>query len=89
MRLSIKEVPLLISKLKHYESLLEDLSAENTRLFLENTSLKRARNATNEKYQLLKLLDEFKTANRRLINDNEDIKHRYDVSEKLRMDAKE
>lgn len=65
------------------------MTAENTRLLLENTALKRVISSTEEKDHLLKLLEDFKTVNRQLINENEDLKHRYEVSEKLRLDTKD
>lgn len=89
LRLQLKEVPLYQAKIKTFEGLLEDLSAENTRLLIENAGLKRTVNSTSEKEYLVKLLEEYKAVNRQLLNEGEDLRHRLEVSEKLRLDAKE
>jgi hypothetical protein len=74
---------------RYYEGITEDLTAENTRLIIENTGLKRAIDSESEKEHLVRLLEEFRSANRTLINDNEDLRHKYEVAERLRLDAKE
>lgn len=63
---------------------MEDLTAENTRLILENRCLQRSQEQTQEKNGLVSLLDQFKAANRRLLSQNEDLKHRCEVNERLR-----
>ena len=77
-------------KISYYETLLEDLASENTRLILENQFLKKAESHSAEGRDSLKgLLDHFKAANKKLMCENEDIRYRYEVAEKLRIDMKE
>ena len=82
-------MPGYLDKLELYETLLEDLTSENTRLILENRALQRSKDQTKEKEGLIKLLDQFKAVNRRLMSENEDLKHRYDVTERLRVEMKD
>ena len=74
------------SKIKALNILLEDLTAENTRLIIENHSLSLL---SQEKSELESFLDRFKVTNNRLLNENEDLRHKFDVAEKLRLDMKE
>lgn len=89
VRAQNKELPNYQVKIKFFETLIEDMSAENSRLILENQSLRRGRDTLRERDALKAMLDDFKQVNRRLMNDNEDLKHRYAVAEKLRLDVKE
>lgn len=57
-------------------------------MILENSILKRDDTA-KERDQLKQFLDKFKAVNSKLLTENEDLKHKYEVAEKLRLDIKE
>lgn len=57
-------------------------------MILDNSILKRDDTA-KERDQLKQFLDKFKAVNSKLLTENEDLKHKYEVAEKLRLDIKE
>ena len=57
-------------------------------MILDNSILKRD-DTTKERDQLKQFLDKFKAVNSKLLTENEDLKHKYEVAEKLRLDIKE
>ena len=75
--------------LQSYELLVEDLATENTKLILENTALKKQETAKKEVTELKSILDKFKFVNQKLMTENEDLKHKYEVAEKLHQMMKE
>ena len=57
-------------------------------MILDNSILKRDDTA-KERDQLKLFMDKFKAVNSKLLTENEDLKHKYEVAEKLRLDIKE
>ena len=86
MQKQVQMVPALKQRVAEYEQLVEDLATENTRLILENSALKKLDTPQQkEREELKKLLDRFKDINQKLMQENEELKHKYEVAEKLRL----
>eukprot|EP00347_Sterkiella_histriomuscorum_P007259 403349649 len=75
-----------LKKIKFYETMIEDLTYENTKLVIKQRKMD---DLSQEKDQLIKLLDQFKAINQKLMKECEDYKHKHEVSEKLRQQLKD
>ena len=75
--------PSLNNHLAQYELLVEELAAENTKLIIENSALKKQDSIKVELQELKLALDKFKEVNQKLMIENDELRHKYEVSEKL------
>ncbi len=74
--------------MQNLTTLQEDLQSENTRLLIENSFLKRQIKDSPLK-ELTQAMERYREVNRRLISENEEIRYKYEVAEKLRIQIKD